>query len=121
MSSSSDNPPASTAAFAIAAAILAGVSGFFLGQASNLGLLGPKTSDVQRDRRSRTSGIENVTSSGVSDLSEDQENDTDDEKELQDFGANNEECKLVLVVRIDLGMTKGTTSAISSLQTDGSR
>lgn len=108
MSSPSDLP-ASTASFAIAAAILAGVGGFFLGQASSLGLLGTKTSNIHRDMRSRTSRPENVTSSGDSDLSEGHANVTDDETELQDFGANNEECKLVLVVRTDLGMTKGTS------------
>lgn len=116
MSSSSDSP-ASTAAFAIAAAIIAGVSGFFFGQASSLGLLGTKTNNTQGDRRPHTSRAGNVTSSGDSDLSEGHENVTDDETELQDFGANNEECKLVLVVRTDLGMTKGTSSAISSLET----
>jgi hypothetical protein len=40
-----------------------------------------------------------------------------DEGELADFEGFNEECKLVLVVRTDLGMTKGTYIYVSP--TDG--
>lgn len=36
--------------------------------------------------------------------------DGDEQGELQDFKGSDEECKLVLVVRTDLGMTKGIYS-----------
>jgi hypothetical protein len=38
-----------------------------------------------------------------------EESESEDDGELKDFGASNEEYKLVLVVRTDLGMTKGIT------------
>jgi peptidyl-tRNA hydrolase, PTH2 family len=44
-----------------------------------------------------------------------EDEDSESESELQDFSAFGEECKLVLVVRTDLGMTKGMETALSLL------
>jgi len=97
MATISDRSPPTTAAIAIATAIIAGLGGFFLGQASSLGVVGggKKSADGRPAEDS-------------SDEEDDKEEDTEDEKQtLRDFSSVNEECKLVLVVRTDLGMTKG--------------
>lgn len=82
---------ASTAAIAIASAIVSGVFGYFLGQFSTL-------STVKSPEREQVSDSE----------SEDEdETSPSAEQELGSFSDSKEECKLVLVVRTDLGMTKG--------------
>jgi peptidyl-tRNA hydrolase len=40
-------------------------------------------------------------------MAQNDDEESDEQGELQDFKGSNEECKLVLVVRTDLGMTKG--------------
>ena len=42
--------------------------------------------------------------------SEDESSDEDDDSTPAEFPGHNEECKMVLVVRTDLGMTKGTAT-----------
>jgi PTH2 family peptidyl-tRNA hydrolase len=88
----------STANIAVACAIVAGVTGYMLGQAKSLGLFGgsPISTPAQ----------------GKEKAAEDSEESSDDDEEEDDsvpadFKGNNEECKMVLVVRTDLGMTKG--------------
>ena len=61
-----------------------------------------KASAPQRSGKSN-----NKTNPGSAPQDDDEE--SDDQGELQDFKSGNEECKLVLVVRTDLGMTKGIT------------
>lgn len=85
----------STAAIAIASAIIAGVFGYFLGQFSTLGKVTNSYSG----------------SSGKAKYS-DSESDEDDDQPLSNFSGSAEECKLVLVVRTDLGMTKGKSSKL---------
>jgi len=102
MATVSDRSPPTTAAIAIATAIIAGLGGFFLGQASSLGVVGSarKTADGKPQEDS-------------SDEENDEGEDMEDAKQtLGDFSNVNEECKLVLVVRTDLGMTKGAWSFI---------
>ncbi|KAI9820685.1 MAG: hypothetical protein M1827_005054 [Pycnora praestabilis] len=99
MASIESRPPPSTGAIAIAAAIIAGVGGYFLGQASSLGLFGgsaPSSSIAERS-------IDSDEGSG--------EEKTEEQGEIKNFVGNREECKLVLVVRTDLGMTKGKMAA----------
>jgi PTH2 family peptidyl-tRNA hydrolase len=80
--------------------LVAGVTGYFLGQAKSLGLFGG--SPVSEPRREN----------GVKAESSDESSDDEDADELSsDFPGHNEECKLVLVVRTDLGMTKGEKSS----------
>ncbi len=85
-----DRLPPSTAAIAIASAIIAGLFGYFIGQFSTLGTVTNKP----------------PAPSGASSSSDDDE--FDEKDALTNAKASNEECKLVLVVRTDLGMTKGT-------------
>ncbi|CAN9229546.1 unnamed protein product [Alternaria alternata] len=90
----------STANIAAACAILAGVTGYFLGQAKSLGLFGG--SPVSQPTNSEKEEAED---------SEDESSDEDDDSTPAEFPGHNEECKMVLVVRTDLGMTKGKIGA----------
>jgi PTH2 family peptidyl-tRNA hydrolase len=91
----------STANIAVACAIVAGVTGYMLGQAKSLGLFGgsPISTSAQ--------GKEKATEDSEESSDEDEE---EDDSVPADFKGNNEECKMVLVVRTDLGMTKGIYS-----------
>jgi hypothetical protein len=93
----------STANIAVACAIVAGVTGYMLGQAKSLGLFGgsPLSASAQRDEKA----AEDSDESSGEDSGEDSD---EDDTAPADFKGSNEECKLVLVVRTDLGMTKGT-------------
>ncbi|RII15427.1 peptidyl-tRNA hydrolase 2, mitochondrial precursor [Alternaria sp. MG1] len=90
----------STANIAAACAILAGVTGYFLGQAKSLGLFGG--SPVSQPTKSEKEEAED---------SEDESSDEDDDSTPAEFPGHNEECKMVLVVRTDLSMTKGKIGA----------
>ncbi len=56
-------------------------------------------------------GVKVVQDSEDDDEDEDSEDEEEDQGELKSFEGNREECKLVLVVRTDLGMTKGMTTS----------
>ncbi|GIZ40367.1 uncharacterized protein RHO25_000692 [Cercospora beticola] len=96
-----DRPQPSAASYAIAAAIIAFTTGYFVGSARSIGLFG------RSPARPATSGaaLDNDDSASDSDES------AHDLGELQAFDGSKEECKLVLVVRTDLGMTKGKIAA----------
>ncbi|KAI9753276.1 MAG: hypothetical protein M4579_005249 [Chaenotheca gracillima] len=100
--------PPSTAVTALAVAIVAGIGGYFLGQAKSLGLFGSSSTWP-------APGAKIVNSDMSSDDDEEEDVDSDEDavpKDLSDFKENaNEEYKLVLVVRTDLGMTKGKIAA----------
>ena len=86
----------STANVATACAIVGLVTGYLIGQAKSLGLFGGSPISAAPERKTHV---------------EDSEDESDeDDSAPNDFSASNEECKLVLVVRTDLGMTKGTRS-----------
>ncbi|KAL8936166.1 MAG: hypothetical protein Q9211_004317 [Gyalolechia sp. 1 TL-2023] len=133
-------PPPSTTSIVVATAILAVALGYFIGQGSSLGLFGstwfagkgiakkpkkswpnsydvtihPDSSDeeVFKQIRGADLGIESEESSKNS--SEDEEAEValgQKQGDLKNFEGNKEECKLVLVVRTDLGMGKGKIAA----------
>lgn len=101
-----DRPPPSAASYAIAAAIISFTTGYFVGKARSIGLFG-------------RSPVDNIaTSAGGADSSSsgsDSEGSAQDLGELQTFEGSTEECKLVLVVRTDLGMTKGRSNRVSHM------
>lgn len=132
----------STTAIAVATAILAGLSGYFIGQASSIGLFSSTTSSHQKAKAAAPrkswpnsydvqvhpdSSDEELmthlrgskrndrrTPKEIADSEEDEEEsehgkeDAEDVNEdLKSFEDNREECKLVLCVRTDLGMSKG--------------
>jgi len=120
MATSANRDPPTTLAYCIATAILAALGGYFLGQASSLGLIGGDRS--QQDAATNTPSATMTQSNGAATKEKDpseseNEGDPDSEDEQQDlqgFESNaNEECKLVLVVRTDLGMTKGSYTFLS--------
>ena len=111
-----DRPPPSALAVAFGSAIIAGLAGYFLGQASAIGVFSnkPLPSSAAAGSAGGSSGKNkqkaNDDESDISDAKEAsdlEDEDEDDEQELNRFEGSNEECKLVLVVRTDLGMTKG--------------
>ena len=88
-----DRGPPSAAAIAIGTALISAVTGYYLGQARSIGVFG---------RAVHSDPLSDVEDHEGSDISGD-----DDPTNLLTFPGNTEECKLVLVVRTDLGMTKG--------------
>jgi PTH2 family peptidyl-tRNA hydrolase len=99
MANVQDRGPPSAAAIAIGTGIVAGLTGYFLGQARSIGLFGSSHNASSAD----------VDDSDISDAGDDDDDEThpDDLGELKQFPGNTEECKLVLAVRGDLKMTKG--------------
>lgn len=153
-----DRPPPSTASYILATFIVAACAGYFLGQASSIGIFSSspssssnkpskaKSKSSKNSSKSSWPNSYNVTvhpdssdeelmrnlrgrkkkKAGVGD-SDEEDGDGDSESEsesgsgsageemggrglegLEAFEGNREECKLVLVVRTDLGMGKGT-------------
>lgn len=126
MESSPQKPTPGVLSYTIAAGILGLVGGYFLTQASSIGVFGSSRSASRSTKTKRKnqakswpnsydvkvhldSSSEAEMDSGSDSESEEEEEDGDEEVlgELADFGEGNEEVKLVLVVRTDLGMTKG--------------
>ena len=134
----SDRPPPSMTSIVIGTAILAVALGYFIGQGSSLGIFGsptppnrgkpksknpkkswpnsydvtihPDSSDeeVFKQIRGADLGIESEESSEDSSSDEAEVELGQKQEGLNQFEGNREECKLVLVVRTDLGMGKGT-------------
>jgi PTH2 family peptidyl-tRNA hydrolase len=96
MANVQDRGPPSAAAIAIGTGIVAGLTGYFLGQARSIGVFG-------RSHDASSSAAD----SDMSDAEDEDEAQPDDLGELKTFSGNSEECKLVLAVRGDLKMTKG--------------
>src|SRR5437016_4248754 len=100
----------STLAIAVAATILGAVGGYFVGQ--GMSLLGGRervAQELRRNKRGRKRIAEKVE---ILESDEEDKEDTEEEEEggklKEEFeGHEGEECKLMLVVRTDLGMTKG--------------
>ncbi|KAF2130954.1 peptidyl-tRNA hydrolase [Dothidotthia symphoricarpi CBS 119687] len=92
----------STANIAAACALMGGVTGYFLGQAKSLGLFGG--SAVSEPTLEKGEKEEDSDSS-------DEDNEEEDDTAPAEFPGHTEECKMVLVVRTDLGMTKGKIGA----------
>jgi PTH2 family peptidyl-tRNA hydrolase len=110
MANVQDRGPPSAAAIAIGSAIVAGITGYFLGQASSIGLFGKTDSRTPAARLTQREGVakpdDAETQSDDDDDDDDDDSDVQDLGELQTFPGNTEECKLVLVVRSDLGKQK---------------
>jgi PTH2 family peptidyl-tRNA hydrolase len=109
MANVQDRGPPSATAVAISTAIVAGLAGYFLGQASSIGLFGksdtraPKAPLSGREGGAKPDASETESDDDDDAAEEDEDDDVQDLGELQTFPGNNEECKLVLVVRSDLG------------------
>lgn len=107
-----DRGSPSLAAVAVASAIISGLAGYFLGQARSIGVFGRHTG-------ARATVVAGDKANGgdfdTSDAnSESTDEDVQDLGELKTFPDSTEECKLVLVVRSDLGMGKGMPLFVST-------
>jgi hypothetical protein len=100
----------SIAAIAVATAIISGLTGYYIGQARSIGLFGgsSSTSPTLSDTKKQDE------TSDISDAGSDA-SDAPELGDLKTFEGGNEECKLVLVVRTDLGMTKGEWLRLDSI------
>ncbi|KAF1991401.1 PTH2-domain-containing protein [Aulographum hederae CBS 113979] len=98
--------PPSALSYAIASAILFGSLGYFIGVGASIGLFGKPTATP-------ASASANTPEKAPASESEDEDSESEDEKH-DAFASSHEECKLVLVVRTDLGMTKGKIAAQAS-------
>ena len=102
MANVQDQGPPSAAAIAIGTAIVSGLAGYYISQARSIGLFGGPPPNRNSTMRSGREGQDEE-----SDLSDTDPESGDDFGELKTFPDSSEECKLVLVVRTDLGMGKG--------------
>jgi len=110
MASLHDRDAPSVAAVAIATALVSAVAGYYIGQASMVGIFGGGGGG--RRAPAAASGKPAAHHEDQSDSSDAESEDEEKFPEgLDTFAGNNEECKLVLVVRTDLGMTKGKIAA----------
>ncbi|OJJ44064.1 hypothetical protein ASPZODRAFT_135507 [Penicilliopsis zonata CBS 506.65] len=112
-----DRLPPTTTAYVIATAIIAGITGYFIGQGSALGLFSASKKEKEGWPNSYNVKVPVDSSDEEAEESDEEESESEGEEEedmsgdLASFDGNNEEVKLVLVVRTDLGMTKGKIAA----------
>ncbi|MCJ1288619.1 hypothetical protein MMC34_000147 [Xylographa carneopallida] len=120
----------STAALVLATGLLCVTGGYFLGQGASLGLFRSSSKTSRRSGGAKSSWpnsydvtvhpdssdeelMESLRGQAQPAPEEEEDSDSDEEVqgELSSFADNKEECKLVLVVRTDLGMGKGKIAA----------
>jgi peptidyl-tRNA hydrolase, PTH2 family len=118
-----DKAPTSATALAVATGLLGLLVGCFLGQGSSIGLFSSSSSsNPKATKKSWPNSYDVKVHADSSDEEADDEDEDDEDegdgKELNSFDDTAEEVKLILAVRTDLGMTKGTFSPSwsSSLQ-----
>ncbi|KAL2862895.1 aminoacyl-tRNA hydrolase PTH2 [Aspergillus lucknowensis] len=104
-----DRLPPSTTTYVVATAIIAGITGYFIGQGASLGLFSSREKEGWPN--SYNVKVHRGSSDEEDESGEDESEDEGDGGELASFESNTEEVKLVLVVRTDLGMTKGKIAA----------
>ncbi|KAK4548005.1 hypothetical protein LTR36_010725 [Oleoguttula mirabilis] len=111
MASSQDRGPPSAASIAIGTAIISGLFGYYLGQGRSIGLFGKPSTRAPAARDGQHAHSDESDISDMDAQTDDEEDSVQDLGELKTFPGNSEECKLVLVVRTDLGMGKGKIAA----------
>jgi PTH2 family peptidyl-tRNA hydrolase len=102
-----DRIPPSTTTYVVATAIIAGITGYFIGQGASLGLFSSKEKEGWPNSYNVKVHRGSSEEEGDDEEEEEDSEEEGDGGELADFEGNTEEIKLVLVVRTDLGMTKG--------------
>ncbi|KAK1809390.1 hypothetical protein LTR12_016247 [Friedmanniomyces endolithicus] len=107
MANVQDRGPPSTASIALATAIVSGLVGYYFAQARSIGLFGSTTTRPAAGAATEESDVSDAESASHSD----EDDNVQDLGELKSFADSAEECKLVLVVRTDLGMGKGKIAA----------
>ncbi len=110
MAASAQEQP-TMASVVLATAIIFGLTGYFIGQGKSIGLFG----GVAKHRPTQRNGDkQSEEDSDISDAGSDHPTNGEEQElgELQSFRDSNEEFKLVLIVRSDLGMTKGKSGSV---------
>ncbi|KAG9772735.1 hypothetical protein KCU88_g6053, partial [Aureobasidium melanogenum] len=109
--------PPSLTAVAVSSLILGLLAGYFIGSGSTIGIFGGSSSATSGGvKKSWPNSYDvKVHADSSDEEADDEQDETDqeeegDDKELGDFRDSNEEVKLVLAVRTDLGMGKGEKS-----------
>lgn len=98
-------------ATAAAAGLFGLVAGYFIGTGSSIGLFSNSGDSAKKSWPNSYDVKVHADSSDEADDEEDEAEDEGDGNELRNFDDTNEEVKLVLAVRTDLGMTKGKIAA----------
>ena len=107
-----EKSPPSLTAVAVSSLILGLLAGYFIGQGSSIGVFGG-SGGAKQTKKSWPNSYDVKVHADSSDDQADDEDEADEEEddgtgqELKDFKDSNEEVKLVLAVRTDLGMGKG--------------
>lgn len=122
MATPQDRLPPSAGAYAIATVILVFVGGYFIGQGVSLGVFRRSSPGTSKESWPNSYDVKVHADSsdeqgGGSSDDDDEDGDEEGEEEgarggRESFDGNDEECKLVLVVRTDLGMGKGASSLL---------
>lgn len=125
-----DHAPPSATSIAIATGILAALLGYFIGQGSSLGLFSNRGASGKPAHKSWPNSYDVNVHLDSSDeelmrgsRGDEGEEESEEEKEegeggtLSAFKGHTDECKLVLVVRTDLGMGKGINTSLPHLKT----
>ncbi|CAK4032582.1 Peptidyl-tRNA hydrolase like [Lecanosticta acicola] len=100
-----ERAPPSAIAIAIGFSVITGITGYYLGQAQSIGVFG-RSASSKHSSGARADADDDPDDSDA--LSEDEGPSLGELKHFRDV---TEECKLVLVVRTDLGMGKGKIAA----------
>ena len=131
MSNMSDKPPPSSLALAFSSLLLGLVAGYFIGQGSSIGLFSSSSSSTSRTSRSKRkpqakswpnsydvtihpdSSADEAPAEADDEDSDSNSNSSSEEDapDIKSFSNTTDEVKLMLVVRTDLGMTKGKIAA----------
>jgi hypothetical protein len=113
-----EKAPPSLTAVAVSSLILGLLAGYFIGQGSSIGVFGGSGGSKQVKKSWPNSYDVKVHADSSDDQADDEEEADEEEedgdgKELKDFKDSNEDVKLVLAVRTDLGMGKGEADLIA--------
>jgi hypothetical protein len=96
--------------FAVVATVTL-IAGFYIGRMTTPDKISKVVSKASEENASKAPATSAHSPETKPSLEQELESDEDDQTEYSEFSKHNhEECKLVLVVRTDLGMTKGNTT-----------
>jgi len=107
MANVQDHGPPSTANIVLATAIVSGLAGYYFAQARSIGLFGNSSTRTAAAGKGGPDDSSDISDAGSVASEDEDDEDVQDLGELKTFADSAEECKLVLVVRTDLGMGKG--------------
>ena len=96
---------------AVALLVIGTVAGFFIGR-----LTAPASEESLSKSSGKNASSASPAKSKQAVLDSDEDSEEEGDQDLKSFEGIREECKLILVVRTDLGMTKGNENNIHMLE-----